>query len=114
MFKFITKPIDDILNKITMYRLVLYYLTALFLIAVCLCFTDNLPYNPYFLFYSGIFILSICYATNSFFSKLFKVAPNVESVYITGFILALIITPLQSWGDNLYFSLAFWASFWSM
>ena len=108
------KIVDSILNKITMYRLMLYYLIFLFVIALGLSFFRTLPYSPLFLLFSTIFILFICFVTNLVFSKIFKVPANVESVYITAFILVLIITPLKSFAETTYFSLAFWASFWAM
>jgi len=88
------KVIDDFLNKITMYRLVLYYLITLLVTAAVFGFFAILPYNPANLAFSTLLILAVCWITNTVFVKGFGAIPNVESVYITGLILALIITPV--------------------
>ncbi len=86
--------IDNLLNRITMYRLVLYYLLILILAAATFSFFGVLPYSPLMLAFSTLFICIVCWITNSVFAKIFSVATNVESTYITGLILALIITPV--------------------
>jgi ferredoxin-NADP reductase/Na+-translocating ferredoxin:NAD+ oxidoreductase RnfD subunit len=93
------RPIDKLLNKVTMYRLVLYYLIFLLAAAVFLSFTHELSYNPFALLFSTSFLLAACAATNWAFSRVFGVPTNVESAYISALILALIITPLQSYND---------------
>jgi len=85
--------IDDILNKTTMYRLVLYYLIALLLTAFFLCLAGVLPYSPWALLASTTIILGICLLANAIFARTFNATPNIESAYITALILALIITP---------------------
>lgn len=77
-----------------MYRLMLYYLSLLFGVAIILSFLQILPYNPWGIFVSGFYIIAMCYATNQLFAYLFKVKPNYESQFITGLILSLIIGPL--------------------
>lgn len=76
-----------------MYRVVLYYLMALWLIALTFSFFKFLPYSPFAMIISLIILLFVSYATNYIFSYVFKVPANVESIYISVFILALIITP---------------------
>jgi ferredoxin-NADP reductase/Na+-translocating ferredoxin:NAD+ oxidoreductase RnfD subunit len=93
------KPIDAALNRITMYRLMLYYLIFLLGAAVILSFTGALAYDPFALLFSISFLLAAGAITNWAFSKAFGVPTNVESTYITSLILALIITPLQSYSD---------------
>lgn len=88
------KFIDDFLNKITMYRLVLYYLTALLVAALFFSFFHILPYSSANLIFSTLVILGASWLTNALFVKGFRAMPNVESVYITSLILALIITPV--------------------
>ncbi len=82
-----------------MYRLVLYVLVALLAVAIFLCFFGLLPYSPVYLIFSTLFILSICWGSNYAFAKWVGVTTNVESVYITALILALIIAPIapNSW-----------------
>ncbi len=99
-------PIDRLLNPITMYRLVLYYLIALAGMAVALSFAGVLAYDPYALLFSIAFILAVCSAANYVFSRVFDVPANVESSAITGLILALIISPIGGYGD-------LWVLFWA-
>jgi ferredoxin-NADP reductase/Na+-translocating ferredoxin:NAD+ oxidoreductase RnfD subunit len=89
------KPIDYLLDRITMYRLVLYYLIALVGIAVVLCFFGYLPFNPFALAFSAGYLTIICWLSNKVFASVFKAPVNVESVYITALILVLIVNPLK-------------------
>ncbi|MGH7174814.1 MAG: RnfABCDGE type electron transport complex subunit D [Minisyncoccia bacterium] len=86
--------IDDFLNRTTMYRLVLYFLIVLAAAAVTLCFVGILPYSLVDFTFSTLLILAVCWLVNVVFAKGFGAATNVESVYITGLILALIISPV--------------------
>jgi ferredoxin-NADP reductase len=101
------KTIDNWLNRITMYRLVLYYLIFLLGAAVVLSVAGILKYDVFALLFSISFLLAVCWFVNWVFARTFKVAANVESVYISALILALIITPIKSFGD-LWF--LFWAA----
>ena len=106
--------IDNLLNRITMYRLVLYFLIFLLIIATTLSFLNLLPYSSLAIILSTLFILFVCWITNIIFAKFFDATTNVESVYITALILALIITPMLSIADLGFFSLASWASVWAI
>jgi len=108
------KFIDDFLNKITMYRLVLYFLIALIILASILSLLGILSYNPLLILFSAGFITLICLIANKIFSSVFEAPTNVESAYITAFILALIITPPTVLADASYLWLALWASVWAM
>jgi ferredoxin-NADP reductase len=85
--------IDKVLNRITMYRLVLYYLIFLVVAAVALSLFGLLPFRPVDLLASTSVLLSVCWLSNSTLAKAFNVPANAESLYITAFILALLITP---------------------
>ncbi len=76
-----------------MYRVVLYYLMALWGIALIFCFLGVLPYPPVSMLISLAILLFTAWATNNIFAYIFKVPANIESIYISVFILALIITP---------------------
>ena len=91
--------IDDQLNRITMYRLVLYYLIFLLVAAFFLSVAGIFSFDPFALVLTVAFLLAVSAATNRLFSWTFGAPANVESVYITALILALIITPLQSFND---------------
>jgi ferredoxin-NADP reductase len=106
--------IDNLLNRVTMYRLVLYVLLFLLGAAFVLCWLGILPYNSVALVFSTLFLIAVCWVTNEISAIIFQAPVNVESVYITALILALIITPISTPFDANFFSLAIWASIWSM
>ncbi len=91
--------IDGLLNRVTMYRLMLYYLIFLLGAAMCLCFGGVLEYDPFALLFSIGFLIAVCWLTNTIFARAFGVPANIESAYISALILALIITPPQSTHD---------------
>lgn len=107
MFNFI----DTLLDKVTMYRLVLYVLIGFLLTAVGLSFFHILPYNPFALIFSIGFLLAVCLITNAIFSHVFEVPTNIDSAYITAFILACILTPIRNFDDAVFFG---WVALWSM
>ncbi len=98
--------IDAFLDGITMYRLVLYYLIILVIVALILSLFGTLPFSPFDLAFSTIFIVCFCYISNKIFSYIFKAPTNVESVYITALILTLIITPNSSFHSLPFFGFA--------
>src|ERR1035437_2778060 len=104
------KTIDNILNKITMYRVALYELVGLLVVAGVLGFFHILPYTPVSILFSVAYILAVCFIINKIFAWGFDAPSNPESTYITALILALIITPAISFGDGNFLILAFWAS----
>lgn len=93
--------IDSFLNKITMYKLTLYYLIGLLGVAVILSFFHFLSYNPLEIIISTLIIVVVSVIANFIFSKIYNAVTNVESVFITALIVALII-PL-SYPHNLKF-----------
>ena len=105
--------IDNILNGVTMYRLVLYYLAGLLVVAFLESFFGILPYDPAALAFSTILLLASSWAANAAFAYAFEAAPNVESVYITALILALIISPVSS-SDAAGIGFLVFAGVWAM
>jgi ferredoxin-NADP reductase/Na+-translocating ferredoxin:NAD+ oxidoreductase RnfD subunit len=103
--------IDDFLNNITMYRLMLYCLIILVAVAAVFSLFGILPYNFFAFIFSVGFLIIICYLTNGVFAKTFDAIPNVESVYISALILALIISPANSFHDLIFLG---WAAVWAM
>ncbi|HYM64909.1 MAG TPA: hypothetical protein VES68_00265 [Candidatus Sulfotelmatobacter sp.] len=93
------KIIDELLNKITMYRLTLYYLIAIVFFAVCISFFDFLPYNALDIIISSVILITFSYLSNLIFAKLFKAVTNIESVFITALILVLIM-PIKFPSDS--------------
>lgn len=102
--------IDTFLNKITMYKLVLYSLIFLFLVSVPLSIFNKLPFSVTNLLYSSIIIFAISILTNKIFSWAYDAPTNVESVYISSLILILIITPITSISNITYISFICWVS----
>ncbi len=88
------KYIDNFLNRTTMYRLVLYYLLVLVVAAMVFGLFGLLPYSPLSIGFSLIVIFVASWITNKVFAWAFDAVPNSESVYITAFILVLIISPV--------------------
>ena len=76
-----------------MYKVVLYYLIILWVIALMFSFLGILSYTPISMVISLVILLVVAWATNNIFAYVFKVPANTESIYISVFILALIITP---------------------
>jgi ferredoxin-NADP reductase len=85
--------IDNILNRVTMYRLVLYYLIFLAVAAVALSLFRLLPFQPFDLIVSASVLVLVCWIANTILARVCSAPANTESLYITAFILALIITP---------------------
>jgi len=102
--------IDNFLNKITMYRLVLYSLCVFFFAALILSLFKILPYNPLLMLAGSLLIITVCVVTNKILANLFGAETNVESVYISAFILILIVSPLERWSDIRYWGFLFLVS----
>src|SRR3990167_203980 len=106
MFSKIMKPIDNFLNGITMYRLMLYFLIFLWGFVLILSIFSVLPFSFLELIYSTIAIFLSCYITNKFFSLVFKIPTNLESVYISALILILIILPAKTIPEFIFLIIA--------
>jgi len=105
--------IDNFLNKITMYRLVLYYLAVLLIAATIFGFFGILHYSPLAIIFSTLVLVLVSWVTNELFARVFGAQPNVESVYITALILALIIDPAAP-TDAAKIAFLAWAAVWAM
>ncbi len=105
--------IDDFLNKTTMYRVVLYYLTLLIIVALICSLFGVIPFSPINLIFSLVTVLMVCWGMNTLLSRVVGVPTNIESVYITAFILTLIISPVAPTDLNGIGLLVF-ASAWAM
>lgn len=82
--------IDSFLNKITMYRLTLYYLIGLVVAGVLLSTFKLLPYNPIDIVLDSLLAVIVGVIANDIFAKIFHAITNVESVFITSLIVMLI------------------------
>ena len=108
-----TKAIDRLLDHITMYRLVLYYLTALVIAAIVLSVFKLGPHDATALAFSTALILAVCWITNWAFGRVFEVPTNGESIYITALILVLILDPTTA-SDPKPIGVLVFASVWAM
>lgn len=107
---FMFAPIDRFLNNTTMYRVVLYYLLALWFVAIMLSIFGIISYHPLAIIGSGLFITAVSWLVNVIFAKVFETPANIESIYITAFILVFLITPPKALVDIRYLELATLAS----
>ncbi len=105
--------VDNFLNKITMYRLILYYLAGLLAAAALFGFFGLVPFSPLSIIFSTAVFVFVSWVTNEVFSRVFGAQPNVESVYITAFILSLIIDPVSP-GDLGKIIFFIWAAIWAI
>ncbi len=88
--------VDRILNRITMYRLMLYYAAGLVAVALGLGLFGRVPQDPIALMLSLAVITGACWATNRLFAALLRVPTNTELIYITALLLALIMPPVTA------------------
>ncbi|WP_027169486.1 RnfABCDGE type electron transport complex subunit D [Mesorhizobium sp. WSM3224] len=107
------KTLDRLLDHITMYRLVLYYLVALLSAAFVLGFLSLVPHRPIELAFTTALVLATCWIANKVFARIFEVPANSESVYITALILALILDPVAA-ADAKAIGAAAFASVWAI
>jgi ferredoxin-NADP reductase len=108
------KLIDKFLNGTTMYRLVLYYVAGLWGVAFIMACIGTLAFAPGAMFVALAVIVGVAWLTNRLFARVYAAPTNVESVYITAFILALIMNPPRAGGYADFLILAGWAASWSM
>ena len=99
------RAVDRLIDSITMYRLLLYYLIALLAIAIGLSAFGDLHYKPLYIAISALILVAACWIINKVFSYIFDAPTNPESSLITALILALIITPNPT-GYGILFLLA--------
>jgi ferredoxin-NADP reductase len=108
-----TRFVDGVLDHITMYRLVLYYLAALLAAAIAFAFFGLVPHSPAAIAFSAVVVTAVSWAANTIFARVFKAPANVESVYITALILALILEPATP-SDPAGVGALIFASVWAM
>lgn len=96
---YLLQKIDNLLNNITMYRLVLYGLSILALIAIIFGFLGVLPFSGFQFLITLVTILITGYISTVILTKIFKSDTNSESHFITEFILFLVLAPIASQAD---------------
>jgi ferredoxin-NADP reductase len=100
------QQIDNILNNITMYRLVVYALRAYIGLAIVLALLGKLSFSATALLVSMLLVVGSAWAVDRGFSKLFGVPTNKESYLITSLIILFIVAPADSLASGLALVLA--------
>lgn len=89
----ITGLIDWLNDKLTAYRLMLYFLLALLGWAVIGSFYHEVSYSWHEILISAGWLVAVCWTVNKLTARFLDVPANKESDLITALILALILTP---------------------
>ncbi len=98
--------LDRFLDRITMYRLVIYVLLAYLGAAASLGVVGQLAFSGSAIILTAGAIVGLAWITNHLFAKVYRAPVHSESAIITGLILVLIVSPYQS-GHGI--GLIFWA-----
>jgi ferredoxin-NADP reductase/Na+-translocating ferredoxin:NAD+ oxidoreductase RnfD subunit len=85
--------LDKFLDRFTMYRLLIYYLIGLLLVAVGLSAAGKLSYSPVDLTGFALFAVAVAWVINKIIAWYLDITVNSDSTIITALILALIISP---------------------
>ena len=88
--------VDNFLDSLTSYRLVLYSLLAILGWAFLASFHKSVPFSWQAILLSSIVLVIVCRLSGEFFSRALNIPRNIESDYITALILALIMSPASS------------------
>ncbi len=99
LWRKLLQPVDNFLNHITSYRLVLYFLYAIVGWAIIAASFNQLHIKPQSILLSVGFLIAVCRGVDIILSKFLDIPRNKESDLITALILALIITPAASSND---------------
>lgn len=100
------QKIDDILNGVTMYRLITYGLSLLALVTIIFSFTGVLDYEPTHIIGSLLIIMTAGFVTNWTLPRLWGVSANAESGLITCLILFFVLSPVLTPGRVVALALA--------
>jgi ferredoxin-NADP reductase len=87
------KPIDNYLNGITTYTLMVYGLSALLGFAVIFSALGRLPIQFFSIIVTSAVILTVCFIADRLFPIIFNATSNKYSSLITALILCLILQP---------------------
>ena len=94
--------IDTLLNRITMYRLMLYYLVAMIVLGFILGAAHVILVQPIALVSTLVVYLAVTLGANALFARIMGVKSNNESTIITALILTLISGPVSALSDPLH------------
>ena len=85
--------LDIVTNRLTMYRSMLYLLSAMAAIALALAFVDILQFNPLSMLIGLILLVGTSVIINYLFAYMFSVRAHSESALISALILFFIFSP---------------------
>ncbi|MGH7157116.1 MAG: hypothetical protein ACREGG_03345, partial [Candidatus Saccharimonadales bacterium] len=89
----LTGAIDWLNDKLTSYRLMLYFLLALLGWAIIGSFFNQVPYSWHQILVSVGWLLAICWLTNKIVPRFLDIPANKESDLISALILSFILSP---------------------
>lgn len=92
--------LDALLDHLTMYKLVNMGLLTIIVVAAGLMLVGYLPYSPIGFVAGTVVLVLSAYSSNRFLGWLFGVKTHADSAIITGFILALLFSPPDSFLDG--------------
>ena len=105
--------IDRTIDRVTMYRLVFWYLAATIGAAFALGLFGVIAVDPAALAFTTVIVLASGWVANQVFARVFNAVPNAESVYITAMILVLIMQPVGA-ADVAGIGAVVFATVWAM
>jgi ferredoxin-NADP reductase len=88
-----------------MYRLTIYCLVFILVIALFLGFFRVLPYAPLDILLTTVYLIATGYIFNEIFAFVLKVPTNRESVYITALILTFLVAPTPVFSNLLFLTM---------
>jgi glycine betaine catabolism B len=91
------KSIDDLLNKLTMYRLLAGGLAILIILAFLSAFLGTIDISPAHMAFSLAITTIVAYITSQSLAHYFNRPANHESWFITAAIIFFIAQPVDSW-----------------
>jgi len=97
--------IDSLVDGISMYRLLMYYLISLLVIAFGFSAIGAMHYNALYIAISAVVLVFACWLINKILAAIFNAPVNPESAILTGLILVLIVPPKPT-GYSLLFLIA--------
>jgi ferredoxin-NADP reductase len=106
ILKKVFAPIDRQLDKLTMYKLVLYFLYVIFGWALVASLLGQVSFHWYSILLSAAWIIAICMGANTLLSRYLNIPKNKESELITALILILIMSPAKSLEDFIILAIA--------
>lgn len=90
------RAIDNTLNSITMYRLMLYVLIGFTALAVGAGYAGALSFGGTWLLLSAGLLVGVCVVSNRLIARLLRASTNVESAAITALILFFVMSPAHN------------------